>query len=339
MDISVVIPVYNSSACLPELMRQLTEVLGQRGKEHEIILVDDSSPDDSWTVITGLACEYPKLSAFRLMRNFGQAKAILCGLAHARGDVVVTMDDDLQHRPDQLPKLLEVLGSSPEIDCVCGCFPEKEHAGYRNLGSRMIQWINARAFGLPRNLRSSSFRAMRKSVSRAILANRTQNPAIAALIFGSTHRVVSIPVEHGARYAGQSSYTLVKQFRLAFDNICNVSMLPLRAVAALGMGICLLSAILVVVFLVRYVQGQVGVAGWTTVVILISFFAGVTLLSLGVIGEYLVRVLREVRGTPPYIEREWIGSEGGGVPREANIGSPSSEDQVQSHCKEMDGKE
>ncbi len=308
MDISIVIPVYKSRDCVVELLRQLTEVLDAMGRQYEIIMVDDSSPDDSWTVITGLASDYPKLSAIRLMRNCGQAKAIFCGLAHARGDVVVTMDDDLQHRPDQLPKLLQVLESSPQVDCVCGYFPEKKHAGYRNLGSRIIRWVNGKAFGLPRNLHWSSFRAMRKSLVGAILANRTQNPSISALVYGSTHRVVSIPVEHARRYAGRSNYTLAKQFRLALDNICNVSMLPLRAVAALGMAICLLSAILVVVFLVKYVRGQVGVAGWTTVVILISFFAGVTLLSLGVIGEYLVRVLREVQGSPTYMIRDTMGN-------------------------------
>jgi len=340
IDISVVIPVYNSADCLTELMRQLTKTLDEMGDSYEVILVEDASPDNSWQVIEQLVPQYPRVSAIRLMRNCGQAKAITCGLAHARGDVVVNMDDDLQHRPDQLPKLLKVLEESPEVDCVCGHFPEKKHARYRNLGSRMILWVNARTFGLPRNLRWSSFRAMRKSLVGAILANKTLNPAIPALVFASTPHVVSIRVEHGPRYAGKSNYTLAKQFRLAFDNICNVSMLPLRAVAAMGMGICLLSAILVVNFLVEYVRGQsAGVAGWTTVVILISFFAGVTLLSLGIIGEYLVRVLREVRGAPRYLERERIGFEGGGVPGEANIGSPSSGGQVQSHCKQMHGKE
>lgn len=333
IDISVVIPVYNSSDCLTELLRQLTETLDEMGDSYEVILVEDASPDNSWQVIEQLVPQYPRVSAIRLMSNAGQQKAVMCGLSHARGEIVITMDDDLQHPPDQLPVFLDALRSHPHVDCVFGHFDEKQHAGYRNLGSRMILWVNARAFGLPRNLGWSSFRAMRKSVVGAILANKTLNPEINALALASTPHVVSIRVEHGPRYAGKSNYTLAKQFRLAFDNICNVSMLPLRAVAATGVGMCLLSAVLVVTFLVKYFRGQsAGVAGWTTVVILISFFAGVTLLSLGVIGEYLVRVLREVRGAPRYLERERIGSEGGDVPGEANIGSPPSEGQVQSHC-------
>jgi polyisoprenyl-phosphate glycosyltransferase len=306
VEISVVIPVYRSSDCLPELLRQLTRQLEEMGRPYEVILVDDASPDDSWRVIKETVPRYPKVTAIRLMRNRGQASATLCGLEHARGEVVVTMDDDLQQPPDQLPKLLDTLESDAEIDCVFGYFEQKQHAAYRNLGSRAIRWVNARAFGLPRDLRASSFRAMRKRLAEAILRHRTLNPAIAALLYGSTRRIVSVPVQHKERFAGRSNYTLAKQFRLALDNICNVSMLPLRAVSFLGTGICAFSAVLVAVFLYRYFTGQTGVAGWTTVVILISFFSGVILLSLGVIGEYIVRILREVRGAPRYVERERI---------------------------------
>jgi len=305
VEISVVVPVYNSSQCLPELLRRIALQLNELGKRHEVILVDDASPDDSWDVIRELA-QYPQLTAVRLMRNRGQAFATLCGLEHARGEIVVTMDDDLQQPPEELPKLLDALESDPEIDCVFGYFEEKKHAAYRNLGSRAIRWVNARSFGLPRDVRPSSFRAMRKRLADAILQHRTLNPAIAALVCGSTRRIASVPVRHAERYAGESNYTLSKQFRLALDNICNVSMLPLRAVSLLGMGICLLSAVLVVFFLYRYFTGQIGVAGWTTVVIMISFFSGVILLSLGVIGEYIVRILREVRGAPRYVEREVV---------------------------------
>ncbi len=308
VDISIVIPVYNSSDCLPELLRQLTGQLEAMGRPYEVILVDDASPDDSWRVIKELAPHYPKVSAVRLMRNRGQAFATLCGLEHACGRIVLTMDDDLQQSPDQLPKLLDPLESDSELDCVFGYFEEKKHAAYRNLGSRAIRWINARAFGLPRDVRVSSFLAMRRRLADSILQHRTLNPAITALLFSSTRRIASVPIQHNERYAGASNYTLAKQFRLALDVICNVSMLPLRAVSLLGMGICVFSAILVAVFLYRYFTGQIGVAGWTTVVILISFFSGTILLSLGVIGEYVVRILREVRGAPRFNVREMFRS-------------------------------
>ena len=153
---------------------------------------------------------------------------------------------------------------------------------------------------------------MRRPVAAALATHGTANPAIPALVYGTTRRIISIPVEHAPRHAGESNYTLSKQLRLALDNICNVSMLPLRAVSVMGLAICFLGAVFVVNVLVRYMLGRIGVAGWTTVVILVSFFSGITLLSLGIIGEYMVRVLREVHGAPRYVERETIGRSAAG---------------------------
>jgi dolichol-phosphate mannosyltransferase/undecaprenyl-phosphate 4-deoxy-4-formamido-L-arabinose transferase len=308
IDLSVVIPVYKSAACLEPLIKQLSEELRETGRTFEVILVDDASPDDSWSVIASLAKQYPFIGAARLMRNRGQQRATICGLSHARGEVVVTMDDDLQHRPDQLPILLSSLDQHPEIDCVFGVYRKKKHAGFRNLGSRALRWVNMRAFGLPRNVRSSSYRVMRRKLVRGILAHRTHNPAVGAELYGSTNRVLSIEIEHADRYAGRSNYSLGKQFALAFDNICNVSMIPLRAVTVIGSVFCLFSVLYVIYTLARYFTGQIGVAGWTTVIILLSFSSGLILLSLGIIGEYLVRVLQEVRQSPLFIERERVGT-------------------------------
>ncbi len=315
--LSVVIPVYNASRSLSELLRQLTGVLSPTEGGYEIILVDDCSPDESWRVIRNLAREYPQVKGFQLMHNEGQATATLCGLARARGEIVVTMDDDLQHPPDQLPKLLEALKARPDIDCVLGYFEEKQHAFYRNVGSGLIRKINAAAFRWPPGMRSSAFRALRRPLVDAIVRQRTMSPAMPVLIFGTTRRVLSIPVEHAPRHAGRSSYSFGKQLGLALDNICNATMLPLRLVSVLGLLMCVLSMILVVFYLTRYFMGAIQVAGWATVVLLLTFFSGVTLLSLGVFGEYLVRVLREVRQRPMYIVRETTGAPGAELADEA----------------------
>ena len=176
------------------------------------------------------------------MRNRGQAFATLCGLSHARGQFVITMDDDLQHPPGEIPRLLAELEGNRDLDCVFGCFLEKQHAAYRNFGSQVMRWVMQKAFSLPRDFRSSTFRAMRRTLVRAILDHRTANPSLAVLIFSSTSRIKSIAVEHAPRYAGKSNYTLAKQFRLALDGICNVSMFPLRAISLAGMAVCGLSA-------------------------------------------------------------------------------------------------
>ncbi len=310
VELSIVIAVYNSADCLPELLAKLSETLDKTHKDYEVILVNDASPDNSWEVLESLVPQYPRVSALCLMRNYGQAMATLCGLSHAKGDVVVTMDDDLQHRPDQLLKLLAALEGNTDIDCVFGVYRKKLHSGYRNFGSKIIRRLNTKASGLPHNVDYSSFRVMRRPVVDAILAHGTQNPAISSLIFAVTRKTMSIEVEHAERYAGSSNYTLAKQVRLALDNIANVSLLPLRAVTVVGVGTCLLSLLVIAIVLTRYFIGEITVPGWTTVIILVAFFSGAILLSVGIIGEYLVRVLREVRGAPRYVVREiLIGSD------------------------------
>jgi polyisoprenyl-phosphate glycosyltransferase len=306
-SLSVVIPVFNSARCLPELLLRLTAVLSETGFSHEIVLVDDGSRDESWRVICEQSRVYPSVKAIRLMRNCGQANATLCGLESATGAFVATMDDDLQHPPDQLPVLFAALRDHPEVDCVLGYFETKKHSWYRNAGSRLIQYINARAFGLPPGIRTSSFRVMRRATAAALVAHRTVNASIMALLFDSTHRLLSIPVCHAARFEGTSNYSLARQLRLAFDNLCNVTMLPLRMVSALGFIICSLSMVFVFSVLWRYFFHRIGVPGWATLSIITAFTAGVILLALGVMGEYMVRVLREVRGFPRYVERERVG--------------------------------
>ena len=312
MKLSVVIPVYNSSECLVELMRRFDKVLSGLDHDSELIFIDDCSPDESWQVLQKLVGEYSNVTAVQLMRNFGQAKATLCGLALTTGEYVITMDDDLQHPPEEVPKLIQYMEEHKGMDCAFGCFATKKHARYRNFASQIIRKVNGWSFRLPKDIHASTFRIMRNSVAKSVSANQTSCPSITALIYGTTQRVVSLPVQHNARYAGRSNYTLSKQFRLAFDNICNVSMLPLQAVSVFGMGMCGCSLIYTLVILVRSVMGNIAVPGWTTLTILVAFFSGIILLSLGVIGEYLVRVLREVRGEPQFVVRQTIS----GAPKE-----------------------
>ena len=306
--ISIVVPVYKSGLWLGELADAISLAVTPWCGNYEIIFVDDCSPDDTWTRIRNLSLANPYIKGVQLMHNEGQAKATLCGLAHASGDVVVTMDDDFQHPPSELPKLLNALAEKSEFDCVIGYFAEKQHSLYRNLGSRLIQKINAHAFQLPTGLRSSAFRCLRRALVDAILAQRMMSPAIAVLLFGSTRRVISIPVEHALRKFGRSNYTLAKQFRLALDNITNVTMLPLRAVSVFGLATCGFSIILILYYLIRFFFGNIREPGFITLVLLLAFFSGTILLALGVIGEYLVRVLREVRQRPMYFIRESAGT-------------------------------
>jgi glycosyltransferase involved in cell wall biosynthesis len=309
--ISVVVPVYRSGRWLGDLARAIADALRPQCREYEIIFVDDCSPDDTWEVVAALARANPKVKGLHLMSNEGQTRATLCGLAHASGDVVITMDDDFQHAPDEMQKLLAALQEHPDIDCVLGCFEEKKHhLLYRNLGSRLVHKINERAFRLPPGVTSSAFRAMRRPIVDAILAHRSLNPALPVLIFGSTRRVMSIPVKHAVRRGGRSNYTLAKQLLLAFDDICNATLAPLRAVSAVGLAACGLSVLLGIYYGVEFARGNIGQPGFVTIVLLLIFFSGTILLALGIMGEYMARVLREVSRRPLYIVRESAGEFG-----------------------------
>ena len=307
MDISVVIPVFNSSASLPHLIDRLVPVLDAASQAAEVILVDDASTDDSWSVINELARGDARIQAIRLMRNAGQATATLCGLREAVGTVVVTMDDDLQHRPEELPALLNALASQPEIDCVFGYFPIKKHKRYRNIGSKIIRSVYVHSFGLPENTHSSGFRAMRLPLAKAVASHGTGSSSVSLLIYECTRHIASLPIEHASRDTGSSGYSLGKQIQLALDTICNVTLLPLRAVSVLGSVICFLSFLFAGSVLWRYCAGRIHVAGWTTLSILVSFSSGLILLALGITGEYIARILREVRGAPRCVERERLG--------------------------------
>jgi dolichol-phosphate mannosyltransferase/undecaprenyl-phosphate 4-deoxy-4-formamido-L-arabinose transferase len=268
-------------------------------------------------VIADHAARDPRISGIQLMANAGQARATLCGLANARGRIVLTMDDDLQQFPEDAPVLVDALEADPAVDCVLGAFERRRHAGYRNLGSRLMTAVHRRAFGLPRDIRTSSFRAMRRATARAVVSHQTRNPVISALLFSCTRRVRNVPVRHAERKAGRSGYSLGRQVSLALDSICSHTVFPLRVISAMGAAIFLLSLVYTGVLLVRYFAGRIHVPGWTTVVGLLAVCSGLILLALGVIGEYLVRIVKEVGGAPHFVERQRCGFGGrarGGEP-------------------------
>lgn len=306
MKLSVVIPVYNSAACIDALFARLDAALRTLDMEWEVILVDDDSKDGVWSRMVELCGQYPGFRGVRLLRNQGQAIATLCGIELARGDIVVTMDDDLQHRPEDIGRLIRPLLDG-EADCVMASFPAKRHAGYRNLASRAVGWLNRRAYELPDHVRLSPFRAMNRHVARRMLSFRMSRPALAQLIFLSTDRIVNVDVAHDERHAGRSNYTLRRSFSLALDHFLNANNVPLRAISVLGLGACALAFLLGLYVLIRALLGQTGVPGWASVMVVMSVLMGINLLGIGVLSEYLSRVLREMRTGSLYAIREDTG--------------------------------
>jgi dolichol-phosphate mannosyltransferase/undecaprenyl-phosphate 4-deoxy-4-formamido-L-arabinose transferase len=306
---SIVIPCYRSGGWLDELVERIHATMGMREGSFEILLVNDGSPDDTWRAIEELCSRSPQVRGLDLLSNVGQFRATMCGLEHAEGEIVVTMDDDLQHRPEDIPRLAGAIQADPELDCVFACFREKRHGPLRRLGSALQQRLNVALYGAPPGFRYSSFRAMRRPIARALCAHRTAEPVLGPMLLQTTRRMANLELEHEARQHGASGYSLVRLAGIVRDKVIGASTLPLTLVSLSGLGAAVLSVLLGLYYLVQYWTGRIGFPGFTTQVLLIAFFGGMTLLSIGILGEYVVRILREVTGAPRYQLRRTAGRE------------------------------
>jgi len=300
---SVIVPVYRSEKTLPTLVSRLEAVFEALGADYEIVLVDDASPDDSWKVMEQLRVKNPRIKLIQHMRNFGQHKALLCGMLHCNGDLVITMDDDLQHPPEEVANLVDAIRDDDEADVVIGAYNVKNHSWFRNMGTRVINGITSYVFGKDAGLQLTSFRIMRRPVVEELTNARCHNPRVGQLLLLITNRIKNVPVEHQPRAYGRSGYSFRRLVSDALDNILSNSSLPLQVVSYLGFGSSLLSFVLSVYYLAKYLVGGIGVAGWTTTILLLLFFFGILLFAFGVVGEYLIRILREVQGTPRSVVR------------------------------------
>jgi len=307
VEVSIVIPVYKSEHTLRELVARLNEVLTGIDCIYEIILVDDASPDAAWRVLTELRDRDERVKIIQHMRNFGQHHALLCGMAHSRGAVVVTMDDDLQNPPEEIPKLLHILESDPDIDVVLGSYHVKHHNLLRNLASKLLTRLTNQIFRRKSNLQLTSFRAIRRIVVDHLLADQRSFPRINPMILEITAKIRNEPVLHAPRKHSRSTYTIRRLVSDALTNILSNSSLPLQIVSCIGLFAALCSFALAGFFVVRYLTGGITVAGWTTVVVLILFTSGLILLSLGIVGEYLIRITKEIRKPARYsIRRKFL---------------------------------
>ena len=301
---SVVIPVYGSACILPELHNRLTVAMHGLGKTYEIIFVDDCGLDDSWLVLQDLAKKDTTMIAIQLMRNSGQGNATLCGLAHASGELIFTMDDDLQHPPEEISRLLEAMNE--DVDVVMGVPIEKKHHWFRRLGSRLVHNLNCYLLGKDRHLRFSSFRLMRRQVVYALLELRTLSPALGPLINSVTHRIINTEVLHAPREKGRSNYTLGRLLSVLTSNLIGFSMLPLRLLAVLGLIGVVLSLIISLVLIFNYLIRDKSVPGWTSLALSFSIISGFNFLAFSILGEYVLQILKRVNRVPRFNVRAHI---------------------------------
>jgi glycosyltransferase involved in cell wall biosynthesis len=296
---SVVIPVFNSGDIIGATIDRTVAFFERHGLAFEIICVNDGSRDDSWEVLRRTAADQPHLVVLNLLRNYGQHNANLCGLRQARGDWVVTMDDDLQNPPEEIIALMDE-AAAHDRDVVFGAFARKRAARHRRAGSRAIGMINRRVFGQPRDLEVSNFRLLRRDVVDRICADHSAYPYITGLALLYSHNRGNATVEHARRATGHSSYTFVRIARLVLTILFSYSAFPLRLSAAIGAVVALLAFLVGGVYLVLGITGQTRVPGWTSLVVLLSFFNGVTIMMLSMLGEYIVRTLNQTSSRAPY---------------------------------------
>lgn len=301
LKISVVIPVYNSSKTLASLLEALTKALSPITKFYEVILIDDGSKDNSWITIESLLSAYqPHLVAIQLMRNYGQHNALMCGLAAARGEYIITMDDDLQNPPEEIPRLLEHITKN-ELDLVYGCPAVRRHAAWRNLGSAVIWNFYKTVF--KNNVTPTPFRIMRKQLAKSVMFYDLNFTYLDGLLAWCTSRIGGIEVDHRPRKEGRSGYSLGKLLGLALNLYTNFSLIPLQIVSGLGFITAASGFFVGIYYLIQYLFSNISVPGFASTIIAVLILGGVQLLALGVVGEYLGRLHLNVNRKPQFIIR------------------------------------
>ena len=311
VDISVVIPCYSSSEGLEELTSRLVSTLESMNRRFEVILVNDASPDNglTWFTISELTETTPHLRGINLQFNVGQFLATLSGLEESKGQLVAIMDDDLQHAPEDLPTLISMLENEP-LDAVLANLKSKRHGLFRNFGSKVVGSTFAILHGKPKGLKMSSFAVFKRPVVESMIAHQTRRPVLNALVLASTKRIGNKTVEHHSRMHGKSGYTLRRLVRATLDNVFYATTAPLRAFSYLGALISLTSFCYSGFLLYRWSAYGSTVQGFTTLAILISIFGGLTLLGLGLMGEYIDRIISETSGRPRWIIADRCNNQG-----------------------------
>jgi undecaprenyl-phosphate 4-deoxy-4-formamido-L-arabinose transferase len=305
--ISIVVPVFRSSQSLPKLVEEINLVLQNSGHAFEIILVCDGSPDNSWNMICELHSNATNIVGINLRKNVGQHNALMAGLRHAQGDMIVTMDDDLQHNPSYIPVMINKIDEG--FDLVYAKFSRREHSSWKVVGSKLNSFLARKLISAPRDLYLSPFRAMTSELCGEVVASTTPFLYLDGTILELNPKVASIEVQHEPRIHGDSNYNLRKSISLAAKMATSYSILPLRLTTYLGITMSFFSFSLGILFIVQKLTIDVMPIGWTSLITALMMVSGLQLLSIGVLGEYLGRLFRIANGQQQYHIKEIRGRE------------------------------
>lgn len=300
-DYSVVIPVYGGKDTLTELVGRIFQVMEGEGYSVQVVLVDDAGPHGTWPVIPPLVEAFPgRVKAIRLARNSGQQSATLCGIHHASGNWVITMDDDLQHLPEEIPALIQ---RQKEVgaDMVYGIFPKKHHSLVRNLGSRLFNW----GFGMMASTSGSgsAFRLIRGSVCKGLMQNYHRHMLLDEVLSWHASTVAQVGVRHGQRTQGKSGYSNFKLLLMTVNYVVNYTVLPLRMMTYAGLLSSFITMCIGIYFIYEKLYADVAL-GFTSLIVAIFFSTSLILFCLGIIGEYISRMYVKDWNRPQYLISE-----------------------------------
>lgn len=302
MSVSIVVPCYRSAGTLPTLVARVNEVMPRVAVAYEVILVVDSSGDGTWEVAQHLAEVNGPVRAIQMARNYGQHNAIIAGVRAARYDVVVTMDDDLQHLPEQIPVLLGALDES--VDLVYGLPVEEEHGVLRSLASRGVKAGLSSAMGVNNARNVSAFRAFRTFLRNGFDLVSGPHVCVDVALSWATTRVTAVKVQMADRTEGQSGYTFRGLMRHTTNMVVGFSTAPLRMVTYLGFAIGATGLIFFARLIWLYLTGATTVAGFTTISAMVAMFSSAQMIAIGMLGEYVGRIHAAGMGRPTYVIRE-----------------------------------
>jgi polyisoprenyl-phosphate glycosyltransferase len=298
---SIIVPVYNSSSLLRELHDRISVVMEKLDEPWEVIYIDDGSTDDSWKVLESLKeKDKENVIVIRLSRNFGQHNATFCGLGFAGGSVIVTIDDDLQMLPEEIPHLISKYKEG-DSDLVYGWITKKRHSPFQNAGSRLLKQSGKFFNGSPGE--GSSFRCFSIDLAKKLLNHAQNFVFIDELLLWYTDRISFVPVTHNKRKSGRSGYSGIKLFRIATNIVLYYSALPLRIMTWGGFISSILSFIFGVYYIIRKIFFRVP-HGYTSIIVAILFSTSIIILCLGIIGEYLNRIYMVQNHKPPFSIRK-----------------------------------
>ena len=300
-SLSAIVPVYNGEASLRELVSRLETVLSAVAHTFEVVLVNDGSRDRSWDVICRLAQAHHWVRGIDLMRNYGQHNALLAGIRTARHEVIITLDDDLQNPPEEIPKLLDRLAEG--YDVVYGTPMQEQHGFWRDIASRVTKLALQSAIGAETARNVSAFRAFRTQVRDAFINYQSPFVSIDVLLTWGTTRFTATSVRHDPRQVGASNYTFRKLMTHALNMMTGFSVLPLQLASLIGFGFTLFGLLVLVYVVGRYLIQGGSVPGFPFLASIIAIFSGAQLFALGIVGEYLARMYQRTMQRPVYIVR------------------------------------